>query len=186
MAGKIHGIMPSANHLAGDDLWALGTQVKPGKIRVEADEVTYPLHVMLRYEIESALINGEIEVDAIPELWDDKMQSFLGVDTKGDYTNGCMQDIHWTDGEFGYFPSYTIGAANAAQLFAKVKQDHPDWQSQLQQGDVQFIRGWLQDKIWSKGSSLQSQELMHHATGAGSSAGALIEHLEARYIREEY
>ncbi len=186
MAEKIQNTMPSAAHLRGDDLWRLGTQVVPGKIRVEADEVTYPLHVMLRYEIESGLINGDIEVDDIPELWNEKMQSLLGVDTRGDYTNGCMQDIHWTDGAFGYFPSYTIGAANAAQLFAKIKQDHPDWQTQLQQGDIQFIREWLQDKIWSKACELQSQELMQSATGAGSGADALIAHLEARYLRGEY
>ncbi len=186
MADKIHLSMPSAKHLGADELWALGTHVEPGKIRVEADEVTYPLHVMLRYEIESDLINGKIEVDDIPELWNEKMQALLGVDTKGDYTNGCMQDIHWTDGAFGYFPSYTIGAANAAQIFAKIKQDHPDWQEHLKTGDVQFIRNWLQEKIWSKGCAFQSQELMQSATAAGSSADALIEHLEARYIRSEY
>ena len=83
--------------------------MKPGYIRVDADEVSYPAHVVLRYEIERALINGEIEVDDIPALWDEKMQAWLGLSTKDNYRNGCMQDIHWTDGGFGYFPSYTLG-----------------------------------------------------------------------------
>ena len=144
------------------------------------------MHVMLRYEIESALINGKIEADAIPEIWNEKMQSYLGVDTSGDYTNGCMQDIHWTDGAFGYFPSYTIGAINAAQLFTKIKGEHPDWQTHFSNGDVQFVRDWLFDKIWSKGCALESQELMQSATGSGTSADALIDHLEARYLRGEY
>lgn len=77
--------------------------MKPGYIRVDADEVSYPAHVVLRYEIERALINGEIEVDDIPALWDEKMQAWLGLSTKDNYRNGCMQDIHWTDGGFGYF-----------------------------------------------------------------------------------
>ena len=186
LTGKIHQHLPSASNLTVDDLWQLGTRVEPGKIRTEADEVTYPLHVMLRYEIESALINGEIEADTIPEIWNEKMHSYLGVDTRGDYTNGCMQDIHWTDGAFGYFPSYTIGAVNAAQIFTKIKEEHPDWQDRFKRGDVQFVRDWLFDKIWSKGCDLESQELMQSATGSGTDADALIGHLEARYLRGEY
>jgi len=186
LAGKIHHHLPSASGLNADDLWRMGTRVEPGKIRTEADEVTYPLHVMLRYEIESALINGDIEADSIPDIWNEKMQSYLGVDTKGDYTNGCMQDIHWTDGAFGYFPSYTIGAVNAAQIFAKIKAQHPDWQDRFRNGDVQFVRDWLLEKIWSKGCDLESQELMQSATGSGTNADALVGHLEARYLHGDY
>lgn len=183
---KIHHHLPAAHNLSASDLWTLGTRVVPGKIRVEADEVTYPLHVMLRYEIESALINGEIEPEDIPELWNEKMMSYLGIDTSGDYTNGCMQDIHWTDGAFGYFPSYTIGAINAAQIFAKIKVEHTDWQDRFSQGDVKFVTDWLSKQIWSKGCELESQELMHSATGSVTQAESLIEHLEARYLRGEY
>jgi len=186
MTNKIHQHLPAASQLDADSLWALGTRVERGKIRVEADEVTYPLHIMLRFDIESALINGKIEAEDIPELWDEKMQSYLGVDTKGDYMNGCLQDIHWTDGAFGYFPSYTMGAINAAQLFNQIKQDHPDWQESMRRGDIGFIRGWLHDHIWSKGCELESQELMVKATGAGSSAAALMTHLEDRYLHGEY
>ena len=186
LTAKIHHHLPAAASLDANDLWKLGTRVVPGKIRVEADEVTYPLHVMLRYEIESALINGEIEADDIPDMWNEKMQSYLGIDTKGDYTNGCLQDIHWTDGAFGYFPSYTIGAINAAQIFTTIKSAHPDWQEQFKRGDVQFVRDWLLENIWSKGCQLESQELMRHATGSATRAESLIEHLQARYLRAEY
>lgn len=185
-AAKIHNHLTDAARLDAEDLWKLGTRVAPGKIRVEADEVSYPLHVMLRYEIESALINGEIEAEDIPDIWNEKMMSYLGIDTRGDYTNGCMQDIHWTDGTFGYFPSYTIGAINAAQLFAKIKSAHPDWQERFKRGDVQFVRDWLSENIWSKGCQLESQELMHSATGSATRAESLIEHLKARYLRSEY
>ena len=186
MTEKLHRLLPSSAGMSADELWALGIRVQPGKIRVEADEVTYPLHVMLRYQIESALINGDIEVEAIPDLWNEKMQNTLGVNTAGDYTNGCMQDIHWTDGAFGYFPSYTMGAINAAQLFAKIKEDHPEWQDSLAQGDIGFIRTWLQEKIWSKGCELESQDLMQFATGSVSTVQPFLQHLEARYLHGLY
>ena len=103
----------------------LNQRVKPGLIRVDADEVSYPAHVILRYEIEKALIEGDIEVEDIPALWNEKMHAYLGLDTIGNYRNGCMQDIHWTDGAFGYFPTYTLGAMYAAQLFHSVRQALP-------------------------------------------------------------
>ncbi|XLM21606.1 carboxypeptidase M32, partial [Chromobacterium piscinae] len=99
------------------NLARLFTRVEPGYIRVDADELCYPAHVILRFEIERALINGEIEAEDVPALWDEKMMAYLGIDTRGNYRDGCLQDIHWTD-TFGYFPSYTLGAMYAAQYFA--------------------------------------------------------------------
>mgnify|MGYP003349790053 FL=1 len=98
-----------------DNFCQLLTRVKPGFIRVNADEVTYPAHIILRHEIERALIEGDIEAADIPKLWDEKMQSLLGIDTRGNFKDGCLQDVHWSDGSFGYFPSYTLGAMYAAQ-----------------------------------------------------------------------
>ncbi|MBC8055796.1 MAG: carboxypeptidase M32, partial [Rhizobiales bacterium] len=103
-----------------DNLHRLMTRVHPGFIRVDADELTYPAHVILRYGIEKQLVDGSIEAEDIPALWDEGMQSLLGVDTRGDYRNGCLQDVHWTMGAFGYFPCYTLGAMYAAQWFAAV------------------------------------------------------------------
>jgi len=179
---EIHGRLPSTSGISADALWQCSTRVKPSLIRVEADEVTYPMHVMLRFDIERALINGEMEAGDIPSQWDQSMQDYLGLDTRGDYTNGCLQDIHWTDGAFGYFPSYTLGAINGAQLFSTIREQFPDWQDRLASGSVSFVREWLRENIWSKGCSLESQELMQQATGQGTTAQFLIDHLEARYL----
>ena len=175
-----------AQRFEAEDLWLAATHVAPEFIRVEANEVTYPLHVLLRYEIESALINGEIQARDIPDLWQQKMSDFLGLDVAGDHARGCMQDIHWSDGTFGYFPSYTVGAVNAAQIFNAIKREHSDWQTSFSKGDVSFVRDWLLRKIWSKGCTLSSQALMEHATGEGTTPDYYLEHLRARYVDESY
>ena len=176
-------------HTAGfgaREFWQSQTKVEPTFIRVEADEVTYPMHVMLRYDIESALINGSIEPDVIPEVWDSSMKDYLGLSTGGDHLKGCLQDIHWTDGSFGYFPSYTMGAINAAQIAATIKASFPDWQERWRGGDINFLRDWLSTNLWQKGSFHSSQELMQGMTGSGSQADSFIAHLEARYLQHEY
>ncbi len=180
----LHQHLPATKVFNSDDIWYAQTRVKPSYIRVEADEVTYPLHVMLRYDIESALINGDIEPDVIPDVWEASMQSYLGLSVNGDHAKGCMQDIHWTDGTFGYFPSYTMGAVNAAQLSATMKSAHPNWQKQFASGDIQFLLNWLAQNIWQHGSQYSSQELMKRATGEGSTATHLLAHLKSRYLDE--
>jgi len=180
----LHHFLPSTKTLTAEDIWYAQTRVKPSFIRVEADEVTYPLHVMLRFDIESALINGDIEADVIPDAWEESLNNYLGISTDGDHSIGCLQDIHWTDGAFGYFPSYTMGAVNAAQLSSAMKRDCGNWQEFLADGDLQFARQWLSDAIWQHGCELESQELMTQATGEGSAAKYLIEHLKTRYLDE--
>ncbi|MRS20577.1 carboxypeptidase M32 [Enterobacteriaceae bacterium RIT692] len=159
-------------------------RVKPGFIRVDADELSYPAHVILRYEIERALIEGEIEVDDIPALWDEKMQQSLGIDTRGNYRDGCMQDIHWTDGAFGYFPTYTLGAMYAAQLFQAVKRAIPQVETLIQQGDLQPVFDWLQQNIWQHGSRFPTQQLLINATGEALNPHYFRQHLEQRYLSE--
>lgn len=159
-------------------------RVKPGFIRVDADELSYPAHVILRYEIERALIEGEIEVDDIPALWDEKMQQSLGIDTRGNYRDGCMQDIHWTDGAFGYFPTYTLGAMYAAQLFQAVKRAIPQIETLIQQGDLQPVFDWLQQNIWQHGSRFPTQQLLINATGEALNPHYFRQHLEQRYLSE--
>ena len=171
---------------AAMDLWRSATRVRPSFIRVEADEVTYPLHVILRFEIEKDLINGHLKTEQIPDLWDEKMQKLLGLSTAGNYTDGCLQDMHWSDGSFGYFPSYTIRATNSSQLFTAIRRDHKDWEKQLASGDISFIREWLREKVWSKGSSLESQEIIEQATGEKTTPRYFLEHLEKRYLEEAF
>ncbi|WP_426444897.1 carboxypeptidase M32 [Siccibacter colletis] len=161
---------------------AWNQRVKPGYIRVDADEVSYPAHIVLRYEIERALIDGDIEVDDIPALWDEKMQAWLGLSTKGNYRNGCMQDIHWTDGGFGYFPSYTLGAMYAAQLFHAARRALPHLDQAIAAGDFSALFDWLRQNIWQHGSRFSTSALMTNATGEDLNPLYFRQHLEARYL----
>lgn len=158
------------------------TEVRPGKIRVEADEITYPAHVILRYDIERALIEGDIEVKDIPELWHQKMTEYLNINTGNDYANGCMQDIHWPMAAFGYFPSYTLGAMYAAQLFAALKRQQPDIEQSIHQGQLASVFQWLNDHIWSKASRYPTDELITRATGEPLNGKYLKNHLQRRYL----
>lgn len=178
----IHEILPQTKSCSAEQMRAACCRVKPSYIRVEADEVTYPLHIVLRFEIEKELINGSAAAKDLPDMWDEKMQQYLGLSTSGNYRDGCLQDIHWTDGSFGYFPSYTMGAMNAAQLFAAIKQQHTDWQELLAKGNIGFICDWLQKKIWSMASSMDSQEIITQATGEKTNAKAFLTHLKKRYL----
>jgi carboxypeptidase Taq len=166
---------------AADNLQRIYTRVKKDFIRVNADELTYPAHVILRFEIERDLMNGVIAHRDVPELWNDKMQSYLGLSTQGNYTNGCMQDIHWTDGSFGYFPSYTLGAMYAAQFMAAMKRT-VDVESVVRSGDLSPIFSWLSENIWSKGSLLTTDELVKSATGETLNAAHFQAHLRNRYL----
>lgn len=167
---------------SADNLAKIYTRVKPDFIRVDADELTYPAHVILRYEIERALIDGEIEADNIPTLWDQKMQAYLGVDTRGNFKNGCLQDIHWTDGAFGYFPSYTLGAMYAAQYFATIRAAYPDLDQRIAAGDLAPVFAWLNENIWSQASRWETGELIRRATGEALNPLHFRQHLEQRYL----
>lgn len=163
------------------NMTALYQRVQPGFIRVDADEVTYPAHVILRYEIERALIEGSIEVDDIPAIWNDKMQAYLGLSTEGNNTDGFMQDIHWTDGSFGYFPSYTLGAMYAAQFMAAMRKSI-DVDECIRTLKMEPIWAWLEENIWSKGSTLTTDELVIQATGEPLNPEYFKQHLIDRYL----
>lgn len=165
-----------------DNLQRQLTRVKPGLIRVNADEVTYPAHIILRYEIERALIEGEIEPDDIPALWDEKMQTLLGLDTRGNYQDGCLQDVHWSDGSFGYFPSYTLGAMYAAQWFAAMRRASPDLDARIAAGDFAPVFEWLKANIWSQASRWETPELVRRASGEALNPAHFRTHLERRYL----
>lgn len=165
-----------------ENLWRLLTRVKPGRIRVDADEVTYPAHVILRYEIERPLIEGEIEAEDIPELWNAKMQELLGVDTRGDFTNGPLQDVHWPEALFGYFPCYSLGAMYAAQWFAAMRRRTPDLDARIGRGELVSVFGWLGEHIWQAGSRWPTDELARRASGEALNPAYFRAHLQARYL----
>ncbi|MDN3922238.1 carboxypeptidase M32 [Roseateles violae] len=164
------------------NLHRLLTRVSPGYIRVDADEVTYPAHIILRYEIERALIEGQIECEDIPALWDAKMMELLGLDTRGNYKDGCMQDVHWGAGLFGYFPCYTLGAMYAAQFFASMRRTLPDLDARIAAGDLAPVFGWLNENIWSQGSRWTTPELVRRASGETLNPAHFRAHLQARYL----
>lgn len=164
------------------NLQRLMTRVKPGLIRVDADEVTYPAHIIVRYEIERALIDGEVEADDIPALWDAKMMELLGVDTRGNYRDGPMQDVHWPEGLFGYFPCYTLGAMYAAQWFAAMRRVLPALDARIAEGDLRPVFDWLHENVWSQGSRWPTDELARRASGEPLNPAHFRAHLEARYL----
>jgi carboxypeptidase Taq len=164
------------------NLQRLLTRVKPGFIRVDADEVTYPAHIILRYEIERALIEGQIEADDIPALWDSKMHELLGVDTRGNFKDGPMQDVHWPAGLFGYFPCYSLGAMYAAQWFAAMRKTLPDLDTHIAAGDLGPVFDWLRSNIWTQASRWTTDELAQRASGEVLNPAHFKAHLERRYL----
>ena len=164
-----------------DNIHRLYTRVEPGLIRVYADEITYPAHIMLRYRLERALVAGELAVAELPGAWNDGMAELLGV-TPADDRDGCLQDIHWAAGAFGYFPTYTLGAMTAVQLFAAARRADGDIEPGLARGDFAPLMAWLGVNVHGLGSLLRPAELLTRATGRPLDARVFEAHLEARYL----
>ena len=154
--------------------------VRPTLIRVEADEVTYSLHVILRFELELALIEGTLDPADLPAAWAAKMKQFLGIDVPDDL-RGVLQDIHWSEGIIGYFPTYAIGNVLAAQLWRVARADLPDLDAQLERGELQALREWLREKIHRHGRLLTPPELIEQAVGGPLDPAPMLEHLRAKY-----
>ncbi len=166
-----------------DNIYRICTKVEPSLIRVDADEVTYPAHILLRYYIEKYLISGDMEIADLPEAWADGMQKFIGIRPEND-KDGCMQDIHWMDGTFGYFPTYTLGAIYAAQLFKAAKEANTNIISDIKQGSFKSLVTWLGDNIHSKGCLHQADDLVAKATGSGLDAEVYKQYLQNKYLSE--
>ena len=164
-----------------DNLVRLYTEVKPGLIRVDADEITYPSHVILRFRLERALIAGDLTLDDLPAAWNDGMRELLGVVPPSD-KDGCMQDIHWYDGAWGYFPTYTLGAMTAAQLFDAARRAVPGLMDAIGAGDFAPLMTWLRTNVHELGSSVSTRELLVKATGAPLDPSIFERHLAARYL----
>lgn len=164
-----------------DNFYNIATKVTPSLIRVDADEVTYSAHILLRYYMEKFLISGEMEVADLPEAWAQGMERFLGIKPDSD-SNGCMQDIHWMDGSFGYFPTYTLGAIYAAQFFKAAKTAQPEITSDISKGNFKSLASWLKSNIHENGCRYATDELVEKATGSGLDVEIYKEHLKTRYL----
>jgi carboxypeptidase Taq len=164
-----------------DNLRRLYVRVEPGFIRVDADEATYPAHVILRYRLERAMIAGEMTFADLPSAWNEGMKNLLGLTPKND-AEGCLQDIHWYGGDFGYFPTYTLGAITAAQLFAAARTANPNLMGDLARGDFTNLRGWLRANVHGLASSASTRTLLERATGRPLTVEPFKSHLTARYL----
>lgn len=164
-----------------ENIYRLVTRVKPSFIRVDADEATYPAHVILRYRLEKQMVAGTLEAKDLPEAFAAEMKSLLGI-TPDCHANGCMQDIHWPDGAFGYFPTYTLGAMTAAQLFDAARREIPELAAHIRKGHFGSLTLWLKERVHSQASRFSSPELLQHATGQKLSSAIYKNHLENRYL----
>ena len=163
-----------------DNLYRLNTRVQRSLIRVDADEVTYPAHVILRYRLERAMIAGDLPLADLPAAWRDGMRELVGV-VPPDDRQGCLQDIHWYDGAWGYFPTYTLGAMTAAQLFDAARRADPAILPGIARGDFVPLLAWLRANVHGKGSRFSTAEIIAQATGRPLEARVYRRHLEARY-----
>ncbi|WP_312116823.1 carboxypeptidase M32 [Brevibacillus reuszeri] len=163
-----------------EDFYRAINEVTPSYIRTEADELTYNLHVMIRYEIEKGLINQTIEVADLPKIWNEKMKEYLGVEPPTD-TLGVLQDVHWSGGSFGYFPTYSLGNVYAAQFTHVMEQEINGYNELVANGDFAPIRAWLKDKIHQYGKMKSPRELVSAITGEGTNATYLMNYLEKKY-----
>ncbi|MFW9968466.1 MAG: carboxypeptidase M32, partial [Candidatus Thorarchaeota archaeon] len=154
--------------------------VKPSKIRIEADEVTYSLHVIIRFEIEKALFADKISVSELPQVWNEKYEEYLGVEIKDD-AEGVLQDTHWGSGYYGYFPSYALGNVYDGQWLQKINRDLPEWVNHIAKGNLSPITGWLAENIMSKASLYDPADLVKHVTGYELDAGPFLDFLEHKY-----
>jgi len=154
-------------------------KVQPSLIRTQADELTYSLHVLIRYEIEKMLIEEDLDVEKLPQIWADKYEEYLGVRPK-DVSEGVLQDIHWSQGSFGYFPSYALGSAFGAQLYAYMRKQM-DFEDLLRNGDITTIREYLREHVHQYGKLKNSRQMLKDITGEDFNPQYYIDYLKEKY-----
>ncbi len=172
--------MPQLGHVPRETFYRAINRVSPSLVRVEADEVTYNLHVMMRFELELDLVEERITVEELPEAWNAAMEAYLGIRPETDAL-GVLQDIHWALGAFGYFPTYALGNLMAAQLYAKAKADIPALESAVARGDFSPLLQWLRKYVHAYGRKMTAEELLVRATGHGLSAGPWLRYVEDKF-----
>ena len=168
------------NSVSFEQFYQAINKVEPSLIRIESDELTYPLHIIVRFELEKQLIEGTLAVKDIPQAWNEKMQELLGVTPKTD-AEGCLQDIHWSCGYFGYFPSYALGNMYAAHLFEGFQRDCPDWQTRISSGQLIFVTEWLRKHVYQHGRRYSSLELLQQVSKKPFTSEAYLGYLSNKY-----
>ena len=181
MYPTVQQAFPSAlGETSFDDFYFAINDVKPSFIRVEADEVTYNLHIMLRFEIEQLLVAGDLAPADVPAVWNEKFSNYFGLDVPSD-SQGCLQDIHWSAGLLGYFPTYALGNMYSAQFFDAARRDLGDLDTAFAQGQFRPLKEWLNDKIHRHGKRFPAKRLVEVVTGQSLSHAPLIAHLRRKF-----
>lgn len=168
------------NQASAEDFYRAINEVKPSFIRIEADELTYNLHVMIRYELEKEIFNDGLQAVELPEAWNQKVKDYLGIVPSND-REGVLQDVHWAAGAFGYFPSYSLGNMYAAQLMNTMQQDLPRMDERIEAGELLPIKQWLSDKIYKHGKMLTPSQIIEHVCGEELDPAYLVKYLEEKY-----
>jgi len=177
---KLQPMFESLKDISCDQFYRALNSVEPSFIRVEADEVTYNLHIMLRYEIEKSLIEGDLNVADVPEVWSKKMQEYLGI-TPPDDALGCLQDVHWSHGSFGYFPTYTLGNLYSVQFFNTAKKQLPDLEAGIAQGELLPLKTWLNEQVHRLSRVETPDEIVQRVTGEPLNSQYFVDYLWQKY-----
>ncbi|MFZ4616171.1 MAG: carboxypeptidase M32 [Rectinemataceae bacterium] len=175
-------VSPTWDGLGREDFLRAVNKVEPSQIRTEADEVTYGLHIILRFELEADLISGRLAVKDLPKAWNAKTRELLGIEVRDD-AHGCLQDVHWSAALFGYFPSYTLGNLYAAQFWEAMRKDLPDIDARIEAGDTASLLAWLRDRIHKAGGSYLPGELVERVTGHALDPSHFVSYLDRKYAR---
>ncbi len=164
------------------DFVAAVNVVEPSKIRIEADEVTYGLHIIIRFEMERDIFSGKLKVDELPHAWNEKYEKYLGVEIEND-SEGVMQDTHWASGYYGYFPSYALGNIYGGMFLKKLKRDEPAWKKELKKGNFTPVKSWMIENVHSKGNLYDPADLVKEVTGESLTVKPFIAYLEKKYAK---
>jgi len=170
--GSLSGLDP-------DVLYRAVNRTRPSYIRVEADEATYALHIVLRFELEQELIEGRLSVADLPEAWNTRFRDYLGLEVPDD-AHGVLQDVHWGCGLIGYFPTYALGNLIGGQLWERVHEDLPDLEDSIAAGELMPLREWLRDRVHRHGAKYQTPELLERVVGAPISVGPYVRYLKRK------
>ncbi len=179
---KVKQAAPSLSKLDLTSFIQTINKIERSKIRIEADEVTYSIHIIIRFELERDLFAGKIKIDELPQAWNQKYSDYLGVEIQND-SEGVMQDTHWASGLYGYFPSYALGNIYDGQILSAITKTLPNWRSQVANGELGEVNLWLKENIHSKGDLYDPEELIKHATGTNLDSTPFLQYLNQKYSR---
>ena len=179
--GVLAGVFPDRlDGVDAEGIYRAVNKVRPSLIRVEADELTYDLHVLVRFELERALVSGELDPADLPDAWNQRMREYIGIEVPAD-SAGVLQDVHWAEGLFGYFPTYSLGNVIAGQLWEAAQRDIPELEASIERGELDPLRDWLRERVHRHGRKLESAEIVRRATGRPIEVGPYVRYLADKY-----